>query len=237
MPGRRPIDTRQQTHDRLGTLKQQTHDLQNASEENKARTNLGLNQFSQTTSQQLADVITDETGTGNLVYSTNPILYTPQIGSSSRFITSDITTTTNTANQILMSFPLYQGDTTVGLNFVIGSADVIIQTDVSDSVGGTPPATVPEAVTKRRITKMLVVMGHGWDGNTNTNTISVDHTEYGHTASASSVATYNFAYNGTTKTFNILVSPSVNYVMRHRVLALCMFGLDKDWSAPAVVVP
>lgn len=232
MPGPRPIDVSQQTHDRLGTLKQSTTAGQ---ERNYALKTHGLNQFASTSSAQLAQVISDETGTGNLVYNTNPIIYTPQIGSSSRFITSDVTTTTNAANQILMSFPLYQGDAAIGLNSVIGSADVLIQTDVSDSVGGTPPATVPEAVTKRRLTKMLIVMGHGWDGSTNTT--SVDHTEYGHTATAGAVATYNFAYNNTTKTFNILVSPSVNYVMRHRVLALCMFGLDRDWSAPAVVVP
>jgi len=25
--------------------------------------------------------------------------------------------------------------------------------------------------------------------------------------------------------------------MRHRVIAFCMFGMDRDWNAPAVGIP
>lgn len=39
-----------------------------------------LSQFASTTSAQLAGVISDETGTGNLVYSTSPTLVTPLLG-------------------------------------------------------------------------------------------------------------------------------------------------------------
>jgi hypothetical protein len=42
-----------------------------------------LSQFSSTTSSQLAGIISDETGTGNLVFSNSPVLVTPNIGTPS----------------------------------------------------------------------------------------------------------------------------------------------------------
>ena len=228
MPGPRPIDVRQQTHDRLGTLKQTSSIEQERSYALKAQ---GLNQFGATSSEQLAQVITDETGTGNLVYNTNAILYTPQIDTVSRIITSEVTTETTTANQVLMSFPLYEG-TDIGTNVIIGSADVIIQTDVGDTTGSTP-----EAVIRRRLTKMLVLMDHDWNGDGNPQVPSPNHTEYGHTATTTNICTYNFAYRSATKTFNIEVTPLTNNTMRHRVIAFCMFGMDRNWSAPPVAVP
>ena len=230
MPGQRPIDVRQQTHDRLGTLKQTSSIGQ---ERNYALKTHGLNQFAATSSEQLSQVISDETGTGSLVFSTNPIIYTPQISTVSRIITAEVTTGTTTANQVLMSFPLYQG-TDVGTNTIIGSADVIIQTDVGNTTG---VSSTPEYVTKRRITKMLICIDHDFNGIGGTQSPNLYHTEYGNTATAIGVATYNFAYRSATKTFNIEVTPATNNTMRHRVIAFCMFGMDRNWSAPPVVVP
>ena len=230
MPGRRPIDINQQTHDARGNLKGAVTALPDHA---YALRSGGLGQFSSTSSEQLAGVISDETGTGNLVYNTNAILYTPQISTVSRIITSEVTTGSTTANQVLMSFPLYEG-TDIATNVIIGSADVIIQTDVGDTTG---TVATPEYVTKRRISKMLVVMDHDFNGTGGTQSPNLFHTEYGHTATASGVATYNFAYRSATKTFNIEVTPSTNNTMRHRVIAFCMFGMDRNWSAPPVVVP
>lgn len=230
MPGRRPIDINQQSHDMRGNLKGALTALPDSAYALKSG---GLNQFGATTSEQLASVITDETGTGNLVYNTNAILYTPQISTVSRIITSEVTTGSTTANQVLMSFPLYEG-TDIATNVIIGSADVIIQTDVGDTTG---TSATPEAVTKRRLTKMLVLMDHDWNGDSNPQSPSPDHTEYGHTATTTNICTYNFAYRSATKTFNIEVTPLTNNTMRHRVIAFCMFGMDRNWNAPAVVIP
>lgn len=238
MPGPRKIDIIQHSADRT-ILKRSTtgfSEIVRGSEidtSDFASISKSLGQFSSTTSAELADVITDETGSGNLVYNTNPILYTPQISTVSRIITSEVTTGSTTANQVLMSFPLYEG-TDIATNVIIGSADVIIQTDVGNTTG---TASTPEYVTKRRISKMLIVMDHDFNGTGGTQSPYLEHTEYGHTATASGVATYNFAYRSATKTFNIEVTPSTNNTMRHRVIAFCMFGMDRNWSAPPVVVP
>ena len=48
-----------------------------------AETANGLSQFASTTSSQLAGVISDETGTGNVVFSTSPVLTTPNLGTPS----------------------------------------------------------------------------------------------------------------------------------------------------------
>ena len=236
MPGKRPIDIGQHSADR-GILKRNTTGVMNTFKEENlsgfANKENSLGQFGATTSAELAAIITDETGTGSIVYNTNPILYTPQIDTVSRIITSEVTTGATTANQVLMSFPLYQG-TDIATNVIIGSADVIIQTDVGDTTG---TGATPEAVTKRRLTKMLVLMDHDWNGTSNPQSPSPDHTEYGHTATTTNICTYNFAYRSATKTFNIEVTPLTNNTMRHRVIAFCMFGMDRNWNAPAVIIP
>lgn len=239
MPGPRNIDTRQHSADRA-ILKRNTIITQttqsntvNLDTSSFALKNLTLGQFALTSSSELANIISDETGDGNLVFNINPILYTPQISTVSRIITSEVTTGSTTANQVLMSFPLYEG-ADIGPNVIIGSADVIIQTDVGNTTGTT---SSPEYVTKRRLTKMLICMDHDFNGIGGTQFPSPDHTEYGHTSTASGVATYNFAYRSATKTFNIEVTPSTNNIMRHRVIAFCMFGMDRNWAAPPVVVP
>ena len=48
-----------------------------------AETNNSLSQFASTTSLELITLISDETGSGNLVFSTNPVLFTPNIGTPS----------------------------------------------------------------------------------------------------------------------------------------------------------
>ena len=50
-----------------------------------------LSQFNSTTSAQLASIISDETGTGNIVFSTSPVLVTPNIGTPSYIVLTSAT--------------------------------------------------------------------------------------------------------------------------------------------------
>lgn len=52
-----------------------------------------LSQFASTTSAQLASVISDETGTGSLVFGTSPTLITPDLGTPSALVGTNITGT------------------------------------------------------------------------------------------------------------------------------------------------
>lgn len=54
---------------------------------------LGLDQFAATTSAELAGVISDETGTGALVFGTSPTLVTPALGTPSALVGTNITGT------------------------------------------------------------------------------------------------------------------------------------------------
>jgi hypothetical protein len=52
-----------------------------------------LSQFASTTSSQLAGVISDETGTGSLVFATSPTLVTPNVGTPTTLVGTNITGT------------------------------------------------------------------------------------------------------------------------------------------------
>lgn len=54
-------------------------------------TGSGLNQFAATTSAQLAGVISDETGTGALVFGTSPTLVTPALGTPASGVATNLT--------------------------------------------------------------------------------------------------------------------------------------------------
>jgi len=56
-----------------------------------AETANGLSQFASTTSAQLATLISDETGTGNVVFSNSPVLVTPNIGTPSAGVLTNAT--------------------------------------------------------------------------------------------------------------------------------------------------
>ena len=56
-----------------------------------------LSQFGSTTSTQLASIISDETGTGNLVFATSPTLTTPNLGTPSAIV---LTNATGTASSL-----------------------------------------------------------------------------------------------------------------------------------------
>ena len=61
-----------------------------------------LSQFGSTTSTQLASIISDETGTGNLVFATSPTLTTPDLGTPSAIV---LTNATGTVTNITLVTP------------------------------------------------------------------------------------------------------------------------------------
>lgn len=89
VPGKTPTDAQMQ----LGEVAINTYDgkmfFKQSSTSNSilqvATTNLNLSQFAVTTSSQLASIITDETGTGSLVFASSPSLISPIISGNTSF--------------------------------------------------------------------------------------------------------------------------------------------------------
>jgi len=89
VPGKTPTDAQMQ----LGEVAINTYDgkmfFKQSSTSNSilqvATTNLNLGQFAVTTSAQLASIITDETGTGSLVFASSPSLISPIISGNTSF--------------------------------------------------------------------------------------------------------------------------------------------------------
>jgi hypothetical protein len=72
-------------------------------------TNTKLSSFASTTSSELASVISGETGTGNLVFSNNPVLNSPQL------ITPDIgNASADSINNVIITEPASQATFTLG---------------------------------------------------------------------------------------------------------------------------
>ena len=59
--------------------------------------NGNLRQFAATTSAELAAVVSDETGSGNVVFSTSPVLTTPNLGTPSAIVLTNATGTPSSA--------------------------------------------------------------------------------------------------------------------------------------------
>ena len=229
MPGRRPVDINQQTHDR-GNLKGSVTALPDSA---YALRSAGLNQFGATSSEQLAQVITDETGTGNLVYNNGPIIYNPRISDAAKIVTASLLTGSTTIVPI-MSFPLYTGNLATNDYDVVGSIEFTIQTEVGDTTG----TALPGKLTKRKITKILAVLNHDYEAPGITQNPSVNFVEYGNTyISASDFAVYSVVYSSTNQQFEFRVAPLLTNTMLHRVTAICTLGTDKIWSEGNIAQP
>ena len=76
----------------------------------------GLNQFAATTSAQLAGVISDETGSGSLVFATSPALVTPSLGVATGTSFNSITALSSTT-------PAANGTAAVGTSTTVARAD------------------------------------------------------------------------------------------------------------------
>jgi hypothetical protein len=62
-----------------------------------------LSEFAATTSAELASVITDETGTGSLVFANTPTLVTPSLGAATAISINGLTITTTTAGSLTIA--------------------------------------------------------------------------------------------------------------------------------------
>ena len=217
MPGPRRIDIGQHSADR-GILKRNTTGIQHFEPTSIDLSGYGLrsnplNQFAVTTSNQLSQVIIDETGTGNLVFNTNANLITPSFNKISTVITGSLLTGSTTANQILLSFPKFDSNNP---SQVYGCAEVLVQSEVGDTVG----TALPSSVVHRKITKFLLLFDHG--------TGTVLHNEYaGISTSSSSLGTWNFI-NNTTK-FDLVITPANNTTVLHKAIAFCFNSSDNIW--------
>jgi len=128
-----------------------------------AETANSLSQFASTTSLQLATLISDETGTGNVVFSTSPILTTPNLG------TPSAATLTNATG-----LPIGSGVSGLGANvatFLADPTSAKLAFTVSDETGSgnlvfstspilvTPNLGTPSAVTLTNATGLPVGTG------------------------------------------------------------------------------
>src|SRR3990167_4083380 len=85
-----------------------------------------LSQFAATTSLQLLGVISDETGSGSLVFATSPTLVTPALGTPSALVGTNITGTAASLTAGLATI-LATARTIGGVSFD-GSANIVPQT-------------------------------------------------------------------------------------------------------------
>lgn len=101
-----------------------------------------LSQFAATTSAQLAGVISDETGTGSLVFATSPTLVTPALGTPTSGDLSSCTTNTETAgnNSTQLASTAYADRLTGGT--LAGAFTTLTTTANTALVGTTIPLKV-----------------------------------------------------------------------------------------------
>jgi hypothetical protein len=78
-----------------------------------------LSQFGSTTSAQLASIISNETGSGNLVFSTSPTLTTPDLGTPSAIV---LTNATGTVTNLTLVTPALGTPSAVVLTNATGTA-------------------------------------------------------------------------------------------------------------------
>jgi len=104
-----------------------------------------LSQFASTTSSQLAGVISDETGSGALVFATSPTLVTPALGTPSALVGTNITGTgaSFTAGQATAALGLKSATTTVSVSSATApsSGQVLTATSSTAATWQTPTAT------------------------------------------------------------------------------------------------
>ena len=238
MPGRRPIDVSQFSSDK-SNLKSSLSPKNN---NNIALKTLGLSQFYATTSLHFSNVITDPTGTGNLVFNTNPLLTSPQIGiNNSVILTADAVTGSTTANQILMQFPMYDIENPVP---VYGTADILIQVDVGTLTG---TSSFVQPIIQKRVTKILAI----FDNDTNFEDdpsppiagqdrevylieyATVNSSGY---SSVGTIGTFDIIKNTANLTFDLVVTPATNNYMKYRVIATCVLSSDFDFKFPVEII-
>jgi hypothetical protein len=160
-----------------------------------ASTSNNLGAFAATTSSQLAGVISDETGSGSLVFATSPTLVTPTLGVA--------TATSLYASAGMVSTGAYAGTYSDGIivDYVTGNARI--------SAGGGDGFTFYNAADSTRVALLTlsstgVITTSTWNGatigvgygGTGLTSLTSGYIPYGNGTSALSSSS-NFIYNGT----------------------------------------
>ena len=83
-----------------------------------------LSTLAATTSSELAGVITDETGSGSLVFATSPTLVTPNLGTPSAISLTNATNTPTDATKANLASPTFTGTVTIPTGAVITSPKI-----------------------------------------------------------------------------------------------------------------
>lgn len=153
-----------------------------------ALTSQPLSQFASTTSLQLKGVMSDETGSGSLVFATNPVLVTPNLGTPSAVVLTHATGTASglTAGAVTTNANLTGAVTSVGNATSLGSfssADLAgaltDETGSGSAVFNTSPTLVTPVLgvaTATSINGLTVTSSTGTVTITNLKTLSVTNT-------------------------------------------------------------
>ncbi len=107
-----------------------------------------LSQFASTTSAQLAGVISDDTGTGGLVFATTPTLVTPVLGVASATTINKVTITAPATNAVL-TIPdgvTLTGPSTSGTVATIGNTNTFTGRQDASGAASTSPTKVGTSV-------------------------------------------------------------------------------------------
>jgi hypothetical protein len=160
-----------------------------------------LSALAATTSAELAGVITDETGTGSLVFSSSPTLTTPDLGTPSALVGTNITGTAAglTAGNVTTNANLTGDVTSVG-NATSIAAGVIVDADINASaaIADTKLATIStagkvsnSATTATDTNTASAIVARDASGNFTAGTITADLT--GNVSGSSGSTTGNAA--------------------------------------------
>lgn len=246
MPGRKQIDTSQSSADRNILRRSTVGVIKSTQAEDTvgfAKKSGSLGQFSATTSAELSNIMANETGSGQLVFNTDPLLLQPRIGNNhSVILTKDAVTGSTTANQILMQFPMYDVEHPLP---VYGTADILIQVDVGKLTG---TSVFSQSIVQKRVTKILVI----FDNDTNFEDdpfpeiegqnrdiylieyATVNTSGYN---SIGTIGTFSIIKNTANMTFDLVVTPATNNYMKYRVIATCVLSSDHDFLVPVTATP
>jgi hypothetical protein len=160
-----------------------------------------LSALAATTSAELAGVITDETGTGSLVFSASPTLTTPDLGTPSALVGTNITGTAAglTAGNVT-TIPNLTGDVTSSGTTTSIAAGVIVDADINASAAivDTKLATIStagkvsnSATTATDTNTASAIVARDASGNFTAGTITADLT--GNVSGSSGSTTGNAA--------------------------------------------
>jgi len=187
-----------------------------------------LSAFAATTSAELAGVISDETGSGLLVFGTSPTITTSIVTGSSSF--DLLNTTATTINFAGAATTLAIGGAAAAQTLTIGggSTDTSTYNLATGVTAGTKTKTVNIGTGAAASSTTNVNIGSSNGGTTTISspTVSIGHTTSTTTVNSDLVVTGNFTVNGTTTTIN-----ATTITVDDKLIELGAVGTPTDTTA------